>query len=236
MWETSRPAASGFDTSPNLRSLSASPCCRSIAARAWRIVAGAAISSIGISLAGVVLFGLQSTVAWFHELLLCARVVLYGLVVWPELASVYAAARQLGLGFGVSMVIHGIVAACAGAIVWRVWRSPAEDALKVATLAAASMLASPYLFYYDGLMLVPAFFWLAREEQPVWRVVAIWCIPLLAVAQVAGFAAFINLNPLVPVLLLVLLCRQWRSKKIRCETVGSPLALRIRQPSAVTLS
>ena len=116
-------------------------------------------------LLGLVLFGTGATTAWLHEAPLLARIMDQGLAGWSKLASVYAAARQLGIAPGAAIAIHAVVALTAAVAVWRIWRSQAEDALKFAALAAASLLMSPYLFFYDGLILVPAFFWLARESR-----------------------------------------------------------------------
>ena len=64
-----------------------------IAARSWRVIAGAAISSTGILLAGALLLGPATTEAWLHQLPLYATITRDGLVGWSKLSSIYAATR-----------------------------------------------------------------------------------------------------------------------------------------------
>jgi hypothetical protein len=181
-----------------------------LAGRHFRAVAGAAISSAAILLVGLALFGAATTVAWLHEAPLILRVTSEGLMGWSKLASIYAAARQLGASPDAAIAIHTAVALAAAAVVWRVWRSPAEQGLKNAVLAAAAMLMSPYVFYYDGLMLVPAFLWLVRGGRRPALFLALWCVPLLAIAQMA-LGDYLNVNPIAPLALLALCYSHWRS-------------------------
>jgi hypothetical protein len=180
-----------------------------IAARQWRAIAGAAISSTGIMLLGLLLFGMATTMAWIHQLPLYATIVRDGLVGWSKLGSVYAAARQAGLPAEPAILLHSLVVVVAAAAVWRMWRSGAAFGAKVAILSAATLLASPYVFFYDGVILVPAFLWLARENARPAFLFVLWCLPLLMIVQIAA-ADVVNLNPLVPIALGVLIYRRWR--------------------------
>ena len=202
-----------------------------IAAREWRAVAGAAISSAGILLAGLAAFGVATTAAWLHEAQFIVKITNEGLVGWSKLASVYAASRQLGFTPGTAMAVHLIVAGAAVVATWRVWRSPAAKDVKVAFLSAASMLMSPYVFYYDALILVPAFLFLAREQERPAMLVALWSVPLLLMAQI-GLREQANINPLVPIVLSALVYRRWNAAK----SVAKGGNLTFEQPSAVRLS
>jgi hypothetical protein len=72
-----------------------------------------------------------------------------GAVGWSKLQSVYGLARWLGLSSAIGWTAQAAVTlACAAAIAW-LWRSNAAYALKAAGLAAAALLATPYLFVYD---------------------------------------------------------------------------------------
>jgi hypothetical protein len=206
------------------------------AGRHWHAIAGAALSSAGLMLLGLVLFGTGATAAWLYEAPLLARIMDEGLVGWSKLASVYGAARQLGIGPGAAIAVHGIVALAAAALVWRIWRSQAEAAVKVAVLAAASMLMSPYLFLYDGLILVPAFVWLARESRRYGVLLALWCLPLLMIGQIALFGASVNLNPVAPIALLALLWRHFQTDHGDVYLRNSAATLRIWKRSRVSIS
>jgi Glycosyltransferase family 87 len=194
-----------------------------VAGRQRRVVAGAALSSAGIMLFGLVAFGTATTLAWLHEVPLIVNVTSDGLMGWPKLASVYAAGSQEGLVPGVAIALHNIVALAAAAIVWRVWRSMADNGLKVATLAAGSMLMSPYVFYYDGLILVPAFFLLARDARSRGVLLALWCLSLFVLAQAAGTATFVNLNAVIPIGLLAVACHHARLARSMTLNVSATL-------------
>jgi len=154
-----------------------------------------------------------------------------GLMGWSKLASVYAAARQLGISAQGAIAIHAVTALVAAAVIWRIWRSPAAQDVKIAALSAATMLMSPYVFYYDALILVPAFLYLARERERPGVLLALWCVPLLLMVQI-GFGQFANLNPLVPIALMALAYRRWNAAKPVAECGN----LTFEQPSAVRLS
>jgi hypothetical protein len=202
-----------------------------IAGRQWRAVAGAAASSVAILFLGFVLFGPATTAAWLDEAPLIVKVTGDGLMGWGKLASIYAAARQMSVPAGPAIGIHLVVAAAAAAMVWRLWSSPAEPAAKVSMLAAGSTLISPYVFYYDALILVPSFLYLARSGERPAVLLALWCIPLLLIGQIGG-GDLANLNALVPLVLMALTYRWSRAT----EPVSGGASLIFRQPSAVRIS
>jgi len=112
--------------------------------------------------------------------------------------------RQAGAGLELAFAIHLLVAAASALFVWRVWRSDAEAPAKAGVLAAATLLASPYVFPYDAVLLVVAFFWLAQRGAPALPLAILWCLPLLTIAQIASVHGPVNLSPVVPIGLLVL--------------------------------
>lgn len=182
-----------------------------IAARQWRAVAGAAISSVGVLLLGLLVFGTAATAAWLQQMPLYVSIARDGLVGWHKLASVYAAMRQAGLGADVALAIHGVIAAVAAIAVWQVWRSHAPAGSKAAVLAAATMLVSPYLFLYDAIILVIPLLWLAKEGGKPALVATLWLLPIVTIAQTFGFNGPVNLNPVAPIVLLFILWRRVRS-------------------------
>jgi hypothetical protein len=202
-----------------------------IAGRQWRAVGGAALSSAGIMLLGLVAFGTSTTLAWLHEAPLIVNATSDGLMGWPKLASVYAAGRQAGVAPAVAIALHAMVALAAAAVVWKIWRSTADNGLKVAALAAGSMLMSPYVFYYDGLILVPAFFLLARDAGSRGLLLALWCVSLLVLVQAAGTASFMNLNEVIPIGLLALAYGHAHLAR----PLAGPGGLTFQQPSGVRI-
>ena len=175
-----------------------------LAARQWRAIAGVAISSLGVLAAGAAAFGLATTESWLAQMPLYVNIGRDGLVGWHKMGSVYAALRQAGAGLELAFAVHLLVAAAAALLVWRVWKSSAEAPARAGILAAATLLASPYVFPYDAVLLVVAFFWLAQRGAPALPLATLWCLPLLTIAQIASVHGPVNLSPVVPIGLLIL--------------------------------
>ena len=184
-----------------------------LAARQWRAIAGAALSALGLLALGAVVFGLAATEAWLAQMPLYVTIGRDGLVGWHKMASVYAALRQAGAGLELAFAGHLLVAAAAALLVWRVWRSDSDATAKAGILAAATLLASPYVFPYDAVLLVVAFFWLAQRGAPALPMTILWCVPLLTIAQMASTQGLLNLSPAVPIGLLVLGALQMRASR-----------------------
>ena len=184
-----------------------------LAARQWRAIAGAAVSSLGLLVIGAVAFGAAATEAWLAQMPLYVTIGRDGLVGWHKMASVYAAVRQAGAGLELAFAVHLLVAAAAALLVWRVWRSDAEAPAKAGILAAATLLASPYVFPYDAVFLVVAFFWLAQRGAPALALAVLWCLPLLIIAQMASAQGPVNLSPALPIGLLILGALQLRASR-----------------------
>ncbi len=184
-----------------------------LAARQWRAIAGAAISSLALLAVGAAVFGIAATEAWLAQMPLYVNIGRDGLVGWHKMASVYAALRQAGAGLELAFAVHLLVAAAAALLVWRVWRSEAEAPAKTGILAAATLLASPYVFPYDAVLLVVAFFWLAQRGAPALPLAVLWCLPLLTIAQIASVHGPANLSPVVPIGLLALGALQLRASR-----------------------
>ena len=72
----------------------------------------------------------------------------------------------------------------------------------------ATMLGSPYLFLYDATLLVVPLLWLAGRGERRGLVAILWCLPLLTLGQLLVPVGPLNLNPLLPIALLVVVCRR----------------------------
>lgn len=180
-----------------------------LAGREWRVIAGAVVSATTVLLIGLFVFGPATSLAWINQMPLFVKIAEDGLVGWHKLVSVYAACRQAGLPAALAFAVHCAVAAGAAFLVARVWRSDAQPVAKAAVLGAATMLASPYLYLYDSLVLIPAFVWLVQRRAPVHLVGLLWLLPAVIVAQTAYDTGAFNLGPLLPIVLL-LLGQSWR--------------------------
>jgi len=78
-------------------------------------------------------------------------------------------------------------------------------------LAAATALASPYLFLYDQVLLVIPLLWLARKERHSVAAAILWLLPIAVIAAHYASASVPNIAPLLPIALVVLVFAEIRS-------------------------
>jgi hypothetical protein len=184
-----------------------------LAGREWRAVAGAALSSIGLNLLALLVFGLGPYQAWLANAGLLASIASEGLAGWHRMASVYGALRLAGLGSGAAWILHIAVALAAAGAACLVWHRKAELGARAGALAAATALASPYFFVYDLLILVIPFLWLVGRERHRLALGLVWAILFLALVQVFGWSGGPNLMPLAPILLLGMILVETRQPR-----------------------
>ena len=141
-----------------------------IAARQWHALASAAITAIvlvGISLAA---FGIGAWVALPGTLFFWADAVLHhgavnGVAIpWAALQTVYGIIRACHGSAAVAWFIQGCVTAGTAALVWLVWRSSARYVLKAALLSAATLIATPYAWGYDLIVIAIPIAFLAQDQ------------------------------------------------------------------------
>jgi len=134
-----------------------------IADRRWLTIAVAACVAIGMAVASWLAFGIASWQAFFHWLPISSHIILgEGRADFGRLQSLYGLVRAHGgdetLAWSVQAV--GSLAVAAG-IVW-LWRSRAAYELKAGALAAAVLVATPYVYMYDVVVLGVAVAFLLR--------------------------------------------------------------------------
>lgn len=159
-----------------------------IAGRLWPSLVAAVASAAGLSILAALLFGPAIYPVFVSSILAYASWLAGAQWDWNMLASPYALIRQAGLGHIAALAVHAAVAAVAGWLVWRAWSEKWDS--RVAVLAAASMLGSPYLFTYDGVLLVAPIGYLAMSGKARWAIV----IGLLLFIPLAGT----SLLPILP--------------------------------------
>jgi len=129
--------------------------------------------------------------------------------------TVFAMLRLLGVGVGPAYAVQALCAVAAAAGVFALWRGPAPPALRGAMLIVATMLATPYMFDYDMVVLaLPIAFLAADGIARGWQqgerelLVAAWLAPLAA--PVIAEATQLQLAPLVTLGLFAMILRRWR--------------------------
>jgi glycosyl transferase family 87 len=168
-----------------------------LAGREWRAVLGGLLMSFALLALSLILFGsgayrgFLDMLAQFSQLLSASRWA------WGELASPFALLRFFGVPHVPALAVHGAIALAAAAITARAWALKLEQ--RVPMLAAASLLMSPYLFTYDGLLLTVPLAWLLRHERGP-STLAVWLFSLLPL--VSYFRPFPNTISLAAMLAL----------------------------------
>ncbi|HKS88900.1 MAG TPA: glycosyltransferase family 87 protein [Stellaceae bacterium] len=128
----------------------------------WRTIAAAAATVLVFAAASIAAFGWPTVTAFWHNLPVIARATEAGAAPLSKMPSALAFALALGAPHRAAWLLQSAAALSAAGAVWVTWRrrgAPFEA--KAAALMAASMLATPYLFYYDLLWSTLAIAWLA---------------------------------------------------------------------------
>jgi hypothetical protein len=134
-----------------------------ISDRRWATLAVAALVAAALAAASWLVFGSATWEGFIHSTPVTSRVVLdEGGADWERLQSLFALVRAHGGGEALAWSVQAVVAlALAGCLVM-LWRSRAPYDLKAAALAAGALLATPYLYMYDLVVLAVAVAFLLR--------------------------------------------------------------------------
>jgi len=130
------------------------------AAGYWRTFIAAAATAVLLTLVTTLVFGVQVWHAFFVGAEFTRTVVLeQGDTGWHKIQSIFSWARMWGAPITVAYVLQVLLIAClAGAVIW-LWRSHAPFSIKAASLCLATVLATPFTFDYDMMVLAPAIAW-----------------------------------------------------------------------------
>ena len=195
-----------------------------VAGREWRAFAGATASVATLILLSLLAFGLSPWQGFFNMTGLVGTITTEGLVGWNKMASVYSSLRLAGVAEPIAAALHAICAAAATAFVWRMWGRTKDSMARAAILAPASVLVSPYLFVYDQVVLVVSFYWLVRNGANPGLLVALFLLPLTTLAQFWVPDPLINLAPVLPIVLTLLVWHHSKSNSAISGNTNSRLA------------
>jgi len=171
-----------------------------IAGRHWHAIAGGALSASLLLLVGLVTLASASYAAFFEMLSTYTEFVAQSRWPWREIASVYALLRYFGIAGAIAMPIHLAVAAVAAMMVWHSWRQDRPG--KEAVLAAGTLLGTPYLLTYDGVLLALPMAWLLLAGARTLALL-IWGLALLSVVAIAGLYPVPNMLSIGAIVALV---------------------------------
>ncbi len=134
-----------------------------IADRRWLTIAVAAAVAVGLAALSWLAFGGSSWAAFAHWLPITSREILgEGHADWSRLQSLFGLVRAHGGSEPLAWSVQAAGSlAVAVALVW-LWRSRAPFDLKAAALAAGTLVATPYVYMYDLVVLAVAVAFLIR--------------------------------------------------------------------------
>jgi hypothetical protein len=180
----------------------------------WRTIAAACITVAAMFAASLLALGSGIWNAFaasthFSETVLLGE----GAVGWEKLQSIFATARMWGAGIHTAYAAQGaLFLMLATTLAW-LWRSDAAFELKAAALAAACLLATPYVLDYDLVVLAIAIAFFVRNglkqgfhDYEISVLAAAWLVPLLS-RGIAGLAG-IPLGLIVMLMLYVVTLRR----------------------------
>lgn len=139
----------------------------------WRVFAAAALSTAAFVLLAGIVFGFESYVRWFESLAASQRLISEQRITTPAYASLYANLLGLGASQAIAIALHALSAAGAVICACVLFRQK-EPAIAGAALCAATLLVSPYLFFYDFTLLLIGVALLGIPRSPLEYAAAIF--------------------------------------------------------------
>jgi len=135
-----------------------------IADRRWRTIVVAAAVALALAALSWLVFSTASWAAFVQGLSATSRVVLgEGGADFNRLQSVFGLSRAHGASEMLAWSLQGAAGLAAAVALVVLWRSRAPFELKAAALACGALLATPYVYMYDLVVLAVAVAFLLRD-------------------------------------------------------------------------
>jgi len=137
-----------------------------IAGGHWRAFASASVTALIIAALSLAAFGAQTWLAFFDSISQTSEAFLSnGWADFGKLQTIFGLARMLGAPEHAAWILQGALAIDAVFAVVMIWRSKAALELKAAALVTGAMLATPYLYTYDLVVMAIPLAFLFRLGQ-----------------------------------------------------------------------
>lgn len=134
-----------------------------VAGGEWRAIAAAAATAALVVLASLLVFGDASWFAFFGHIGESSQTILAdGKAGFAKLQTAFGLVRTFGGSETLAWIAQAAVALPAAIAVALLWRSRAPYEIKAATLATGALLATPYLYTYDLVILAVPVAYLLR--------------------------------------------------------------------------
>ncbi|WP_434783065.1 glycosyltransferase family 87 protein [Ferrovum myxofaciens] len=189
-----------------------------IAGGYWRTLWVAGISALLFMGGAVAILGIDTFHAWLQAIPLSRVTFEDRYAAWTLMPTLFALGRQLGLSVAQAYVGQALGSLLALWAVRQGWRNQnASASLRYALLMMASILATPYAYYYDMTWAVVSLVWLVRDIKPeAWRswekvlLGLVWISPLLIGLHFVIPLPIPQISPLLFIGMLLLILRRIR--------------------------
>jgi hypothetical protein len=151
-----------------------------LAGGAFEALASAAVVEAGLIGLSVLCFGPARWSEWLGSFSAFQSVIDSAPGLVAGVIAPAGAAHTLGLAGPIATLWRAAFALIGAGLVWRAFQRPNLAQVRIAALAAGSLLAAPYAMHYDGALLVPAAVTMAVDGLEAGG----WIIRLLALCAV----------------------------------------------------
>lgn len=177
------------------------------AAGCWRAVLWAAITALLLAALSVAAYGAGLWGAFFDGVLAHGGRMAASGFPFEKLVTPFSFAAMLGAPSALAGAVQAGATLMLAAYVFVIWRRVKDADLRLATLSTAALMATPYAFYYEFVIALPAILVIARRAvETGWlkgeklSLIGLWLltmqapgddvIPSISVCALSAFAAF----------------------------------------------
>ena len=171
-----------------------------LASRNWRALGAGTASALLLVALSAAVFGVESWRAFSEMIQQQGTFLSTREWNWAEQASIFAFLRHFGADQALAFAVQALFAVVAAVLVWRAWER--RDEHREAVLASATLLATPYLFLYDTLILTIAIAMLLKDWRRPWLLPLVWLCLLIPLLGFVGAYAGPSTVPIAAALCL----------------------------------
>lgn len=120
----------------------------------WTVFVTASVVAVLMAIASWAVFGTEAWLAWWHWLPMASQAFLSeGRAPWGKMQSIFATVRYFDGTEHFAWICQWTMTALVACALVALWRSRVRYSIKAAGLATGTLLATPYLFLYDVMVL-----------------------------------------------------------------------------------
>ena len=149
-----------------------------VATGQWRVIISAAATTMILFAVSWLAFGTETWFAFVQQAPVASQAFLSnGEASFGKIQSILALVRYAGGGEQLAWIVHWSLAAAIAVALVMLWRSPARYEIKAAALALGAVLATPYVFMYDLVVLaIPTAFVMRQALETGFRKAEIYAL------------------------------------------------------------